>query len=375
MPPKSARVSDVQGAWEPGGRVRIQDVALAACVSVSSVSNYLNDRHHKLGPETRGKIAQAIASLGFRPNQAAQQLKTGRRKVIAVLAPSIVNPFNGGLVLAIEQAAFRSGYAVHLCNTLRDARLEKRFLDNLDGSGVTDLITVAPLLTRRGPYPAGRDELFIVAVDASRADMGLPRVNTINVDHEAAIALAIEHLYELGHRRIVYVTDPIITFSRAMRLSGFRKATQRHDLGDESVITVERDPDIADINMVEVGRHATPQIIALSPRPTAIMAFNDMIALGLLTGLRAAGFSVPKDFSLVGIDDIWAGHVSSPALTSIRQPLEAMAVAAVDCIVNAVKSQVGAGSDTVFQPALIVRETTAKPPRDLSQSVRRNRRD
>ena len=356
---------------EPTGRVRIQDVAQAACVSTSSVSNYLNERHQKLGPETRNKIAQAIATLGFRPNLAAQQLKTGKRKVIALLAPRSVHPFNGGLVLAIEQAAFRSGYAVYLCNTLRDARLEKRFLDNLDGSGVTDLITVAPLLTRRGPYPAGRDSLSVVAVDASRADMGLPRVDTINIDHEAAIALAIEHFYELGHRRIAYVTDPIITFSRVMRLSGFKKAMKRHGLGDEGVITVERDPDIADINMVEVGRHAAPQIIALSPRPTAVVAFNDMIALGLLTGLRAAGFSVPKDFSLVGIDDIWAGRVSSPALTSIRQPLEAMAGAAVDCIVNAARPQVGAGSDTVFQPALIVRETTAKARGGARRAVQR----
>jgi DNA-binding LacI/PurR family transcriptional regulator len=362
MPPKSTKDSAAATSGKADTRVRIQDVAQAAQVSNSSVSNYLNDRFHRLSPETRGKIAEAIASLGYHPNQAARQLKTGKRSVLAVTAPSIINPFNGGLVLAIEQAAFEAGYGVYLCNTMRDPRLEKRFLDSLNGSGVAHLISVAPHLTRRGPYSAGRDDLSIVAVDASRADMGLAHVNTINMDHEAALQLAVDHLYGQGHRRFAYVTDPIITFSRVMRLAGFHKSLARHGLVDQAVITAERNEDIADINMVDVGREAASQLVALTPRPTAVIAFNDMIALGLLTGLRAAGLAVPRDLSLIGIDDIWAGQVSSPALTSVRQPIEAMAAAAVERIVRSDKSHAGAGSDTVFQPTLIVRETTDAPP-------------
>jgi DNA-binding LacI/PurR family transcriptional regulator len=263
------------------------------------------------------------------------------------------------MVFAIEQAAFRSGYGVYLCNSMRDARLEKQFLDNLVGSGVSDLITVAPLLSRKGPYHAGNDDLSIVAIDASRAEMGLSRVETINVDHEAAIDLAVDHLYERGHRSIAYVTDPVITFSRASRLGGYRSAMARHGLIDASIVASERATDVADVYMVDVGKDAAEQVAAAHPRPTAVVAFNDMIALGLITGLRRLGISVPLDISVIGIDDIWAGQIFSPSLTSVRQPIESMASAAVDRIVMPDKTQIGGGSDTKFQPALIIRETTA----------------
>jgi DNA-binding LacI/PurR family transcriptional regulator len=371
MVAKKTQLKEAEISRKGGPRVRIQDVALAAGVGTSSVSNYLNNRMQRLSPETRNRIAEAIEKLDFRPNQAAQQLKTGKKNVIAVVSPSIVNPFLGEMVFAIEQVAFRSGYGVYLCNSMRDPLLEKRFLDNLAGSGVGDLITVAPLLTRRGPYHAGNDDLNIVAIDASRADMGLARVDTINVDHEAAIVLAVEHLHELGHRRIAYVTDPVITFSRAMRLKSYRDSMARYGLSDVSVISVERTTDVADVYMVEVGRDAASQIAAANPRPTAAVAFNDMIALGLITGLRAEGISVPGDLSVVGIDDIWAGQLFSPPLTTVRQPIESMAGAAVERIVSPDKTQIGAGSDTKFQPALIVRETTAEPSSGAARSARR----
>jgi Periplasmic binding protein-like domain len=134
-----------------------------------------------------------------------------------------------------------------------------------------------------------------------------------------------------------------------------------------SVLTVERTQDIADLNMVEAGKLAAAQLLSLAQRPTAVVAFNDMIALGLMTELRVAGVSVPKDLSLVGVDDIWAGQLFSPALTSIRQPIEAMAEAAVERIVNPVNSQIGAGSDTTFQPAL---SFGTRPPLSRATSVK-----
>lgn len=334
-------------------------MASAACVSNSSVSNYLNNRHQKLGVETRRRIEEAIEALGFRPNQAAQQLKTGKAKAVALLVPSVVNPFTASLVFAIEQAALRASFGVTLCNTLRNADIERRFLEGLETNA--DLITFGPLLKSRLPGLAGRGERTVVAIDASRADMGAARVDTINLDHEAAIAMAMRHLHELGHRRIAYVTDPVITFSRAGRLSGFRSAARHFGTDPEAVITVDREPDIADINMVAVGRHAASLVAASSSRPTAVIAFNDMIALGMQTELRGAGVSVPEDVSVIGVDDIWAGQLSSPALTSVRQPLQAMADAALQRILSPGNARVGAGSDTTFQPELVVRHTTAPP--------------
>lgn len=362
MPARRRSGDDETSSTSPTERVTIQDVARAAGVSNSSVSNYMNGNLHRLGVDARNRISDAIASLNFHPNQAARQLKTGKTRGIALVVPSIVNPFNGHLVFSIEQAAVKAGYGVHLCNTMRNTKLEKDFLDNLVGIGVTSLITIAPSNSRNGFYSM-RPELSVVAVDANRADLKLAKVDTVNMDHEAAVALAAEHLYNLGHRQIAYVTDPLITHSRAMRLSGFRKAMKEYGLSDKGVVLLERGgdvPDIADAEMVDVGRQAAAEVLAQTPRPTAVIAFNDMIALGLLASFRATGVSVPKDISLVGVDDVWVSQLSSPALTTVRQPIEAMARVAVDRII-APTSETGPGSDTLFLPELIVRETCAEP--------------
>jgi DNA-binding LacI/PurR family transcriptional regulator len=369
MPPK--RGSPADGA----DRVTIQDVAKAAGISVSSVSNYMNNRFHRLGTETRTRIATAIAELDFRPNQAARQLKTGKARVIALVVPSIVNPFNGQMVFSIEQAAVKAGYRVHLCNTMRDPKLEKEFLDNLAAVGVADLITIAPLNTRRGYYSAWSD-LSIVAVDANRLDLKLARLDTVNLDHEAAIGMAVEHLFALGHRRIAYVTDPLITHSRVMRLSGFKKAMKDRELDDSQAVVLERHQsalDIADAQMVEVGRDAASDVAALSPRPTAIIAFNDMIALGLLATFRSAGIAVPKDMSIIGVDDAWISQLSFPALTTIRQPIEAMAAAAVESVLKPSAAPTSAGSDTIFLPELVIRDTCAKPQEEAATHIRKRR--
>lgn len=353
-------------------RVTIQDVAKAAGVSNSSVSNFMNGNLHRLGADARSRIGDAIAALNFHPNQAARQLKTGKTRGIALVVPSIVNPFNGHLVFSIEQAAVKAGYGVHLCNTMRNTKLEKDFLDSLIGIGVTSLITIAPGNSRSGFYSTW-PELSVVAVDANRADLKLAKVDTVNMDHEAAVALAAEHLYNLGHRQIAYVTDPLITHSRASRLSGFRKAMKEYGLSDEGVVLLEQGgdvPDIADAEMVDVGRHAAAEVLALNPKPTAVIAFNDMIALGLLASFRASGVSVPKDISLVGVDDVWVSQLSYPALTTVRQPIEAMARVAVDRMI-APTSETGPGSDTLFLPELIVRETCAELKATMSSRVRK----
>ncbi len=365
-PKRSERRSSAQGATSvdvAADRATIQDVAKAAGVSNTSVSNYMNGRLERLGLETRARIADAVGRLGFKPNQAARQLKTGKTKGIALVVPSIVNPFNGQLVFAIEQAAVKAGYAVHLCNTMRDNAVEKRFLENLVGLGVSDLITIAPLSARKGFYRPQSD-FSVVAIDADRSDLRLPRLDTINFNHEVAIDLAVEHLYELGHRRIAYVTDPMITYSRRKRLAGFKAAMANRGLQGDLVVLLDADHgarDIADAEMLEVGRSAAPEVLKLRPRPTAVVAFNDMIALGLLASFRQAGLSVPGDLSLVGIDDVWVSQLSYPALTTVRQPIEAMGAAAVDRIINHLAGAVGGGSDTLFLPELTVRETCGEP--------------
>ena len=355
------RGKKARGRGQGPARVTIQDVAAAAGVSNSSVSNYMNNRFERLGAEARERISDAIATLGFRPNQAARQLKTGKIEALALVVPSVVNPFNSQLVFAVEQAAVKAGYTVHLCNTMRDPVVEKRFLENLVGIGVSDLIVMAPLNTRRGPYHVAGDSLSVVAIDANRRDMRLDQVTTVNIDHEEAVELAVEHLYGLGHRRIAFVTDSLITHSRVMRLAGFKAAMLSRDLSAPVIILARdgRSLDIADADMASLGDLIVSDLMELDPHPTAVVAFNDMIAIGFMASLRAMGLSVPADLSLVGIDDVWVSQISYPPLTTVRQPLAAMAEAAVNRITSRVESD--SSIDLVFHTELIVRNTCAPP--------------
>lgn len=342
-------------------RVTIQDVARAAGVSGSSVSNYMNRHFARLGQEARLRIEEAIADLNFRPNRVARQLKTGRTDAVALIVPSVANPYSGELVLAIEQEASRAGYGVHMCNTMRSAETETGFLDRLADIGVRRLITISPMNSTCGHYYAAREDISIVAIDASRDDFNLPGLRTVNIDHHAAMDMAVSHLHDLGHDRIAYVTDSLITHSRVDRLKGFELAVARYGIRSSDVVMVEnreRVVDVADLHMVDAGRRAAIDVAALPSRATAVVAFNDMIAHGLMAGFRAAGIAVPSDISLVGVDDIWMNEAASPGLTSIRHPIAEMARATIRHL--SPPADDGA-ADKVLQPSLVVRQTTRQP--------------
>lgn len=341
-------------------RVTIQDVARAAGVSGSSVSNYMNRHFERLGEEARLRIKEAIAELNFRPNRVARQLKTGRTDAIALIVPSVVNPYSGELVLAIEQEASRAGYGVHMCNTMRSSAIETDFLDRLADIGVRRLITISPMNSTCGLYYAAREDVSIVAIDASRDDFNLPGLRTVNLDHRAAMDMAVSHLHDLGHDRIAYVTDSLITHSRVDRMKGFELAVERYGIRASDIVMVEnreRVVDIADLHMVDAGRRAAVDVAALSSRPTAVVAFNDMIAHGLIAGFRAAGIAVPSDISLIGVDDIWMNEAASPGLTSIRHPVAEMAKATIGHLSPSMDDP----ADKVLLPSLVVRQTTKQP--------------
>lgn len=340
-------------------KITIKEVAEAASVSRSSVSNYLNQRFGNMSAETRQRIAQAIEDLGYRPNSAARQLKTGKVPMLGLLVPTVINPFFGELALAIEQAASDYNHRVLLCNTMRDASRELEFEEEMVAQGIRGIITVSPIVGRRKPVPS---DLSLVAIDAKRNDLGTSNADLVNIDNEAATRIAVDYLVGLGHSRIAYVTDESFTFARAARVNGFLSAVKGHQLSDCPIIRGESDKramSYSDIELFEVGRRSVSSVLAATPRPTAIVALNDMIAVGILSELRQQNISVPDDISLVGIDDILLSRLTTPALTTTRQPLAQIAEAAVERLLARMSSPTRSSSEIVFQPELIVRQSTS----------------
>lgn len=338
---------------------KIQDVARLAGVSTSSISNFLNNRMGQMRPDTQLKIEQAIKQLGYRPNNAARQLKTGVAAMVGLLVPSLANQFFGSLACAVEAAAARHQCHVMTFSTFRDPERERAVMADLLAYGVQGIITGSALsdtdhlaaITARCP---------VVAFDIKQTDEHHKKISTISVDNAAATAMAVAHLAELGHRSIALVTPPPYTLNRQERVRGFQQAVAQAGIAGELVIAdgtdAPSDPH-GDTQLFEMGRSAAARLLAAPGKPTAAIAINDMMAIGIGIGLKQLGKHIPQDFSLIGIDDIFFSAAHDPPLTTLRQPIQAMADAAVQRIL----APSAAPGGELFAPELIVRASTAAP--------------
>nr|MBA3415304.1 LacI family DNA-binding transcriptional regulator [Chloroflexia bacterium] len=207
--------------------VTIEDVALLAKTSPSTVSNVLNGRLDRMRPETQERIQRAMAQLGYTPNQLARQLKTGQVPILGLVIPSVANPFWGAFAQSVEEAARGRGYQVLFGNAGRDPAQEERYAESLWGYGVRGVIFgSSPLsldhvqgLVRRGLRAVTFDR------DTRGAERGLgAEIDSISVDNALGARLATEHLLALGHRRIGFLSGPLRTASRLQRLEGYRAA-------------------------------------------------------------------------------------------------------------------------------------------------------
>jgi len=339
----------------------ILDVARAAGVSPSSVSNYLNDRLDKMTPATRERIQAAVATLNYRPSQVALQLKTGRTATIGLLVPAVANPFFGAIAMAIQHAAQVRGYQVILCNTFRDPQREQQFAQDLMALGVRGIITGSSLLNPEHLSELVSRGLPIVAFEGDAA-VAKPGIHVVTVDNVMATGLAVDHLVAQGHRRITYVTGPAQTAARVARLKGFHTAVARHCLGEDARVCEISLPQsqYGDDMIAELGIEAVPALLGEPQRPTALIAMNDLLAIGLAAGLRDRGLNIPRDIAMVGIDDLFLARLMNPPMTSLRQPLSAMAEAAVECLLR--DRDDAETVSLVFPPELIIRASTPRMP-------------
>ncbi|USX18891.1 LacI family transcriptional regulator [Oxalobacteraceae bacterium OTU3REALA1] len=341
---------------------KIQDVARLAGVSPTSVSNFLNNRMGQMRPDTQRKIQQAIEQLGYRPNNAARQLKTGVASMVGLLVPSLANQFFGSLACAVETAAARHQCHVMTFSTFRDPERERAVMADLLAYGAQGIIT-GSALNDTGHLVGMTARCPVVAFDIKRSDDSHERITTISVDNVAATTMAVEHLVALGHRAIALVTPPPYTLNRQDRVKGFEQAVAAAGISGELVIVDATDAPAdlhGDTRLFELGRSAASLLLAARSKPTAAIAINDMMAIGIGIGLKQLGKRLPQDFSLIGIDDIFFSAANDPPLTTLRQPIQAMADAAVQRILA--PGAAGVGGE-LFAPELMVRASTAAPPK------------
>lgn len=347
-------------------RVTIQQVAREAEVSPSTVSNFLNGRMDRMVPATRERIERTIAKLGYRPNRAARQLRTGRTQTIGLIVPSVGNPFWGAFAHELEVAALAVGCSVLLCNSERDAAREREYVQELWDNGVRGIVLCSSLPSLDHLADLVKQGLQLVTFDRPAQPNDPESVVSISINNVVGGFVAATHLIELGHRRLSFVAGSLGSVNRAGRYRGFVSALEAAGLQISDMPTWSDGDDVpfGDVFAADVGRRAAHSLFSGDAEPpTGVVAINDMTALGFCRGLRDLGLTVGKDVSVVGFDDIVLADLYDPPLTTVRQPLSRMAKLAIAEAVSQDSGESGEpGKSVLLQPQLIVRASTAPPP-------------
>lgn len=332
--------------WEQS--VSIYDIAKVVGVSPSTVSRALNNRD-RIGSETRRRIVEVADRLGYQPSAVARSLTSRRTNTFGVVAPRFNDPLNGGVFDGIEQAASEHDYRVLFSTSQRNRDRELLIARSYARHRVDAVIIVASHL--RATY-----ELFLEALRVPLVIVGQQNETSgaavVTVDDFSAIASAANHLLELGHRSFAYVGARDRPYSDQNRREGFARA-----LADSPYETSFAVVETVGENEVEQGPGALEKV--LEAGATAVMCYNDLIAIGLLSACARKSVRVPEELSIVGFDDIAVAPYLPVPLTTIHQPAEEIGRTAVSTALDLIDG--AALRRTLLSAELIVRETTAKP--------------
>ncbi len=340
-------------------------------MSVSTISNVLNGRTDRMRADTLARVQAAIQALDYRPSRAARQLKTGHTPMLGLLVPSIANPMYGSIAREIETAAQeRHGHRVVLGNTYRNRSKETGFFDDLLSHGVRGVVVISSLADEQHFEAAVRRGLVMVSYDRRATPGAVSAIDHVSVDNFEAGRMAAAHLIAHGHKRLAFVTAAGQTTSRSEKIRGFMAAAQAAGLARGArVIDGSSASEYGDSEMADLGRVLAARIAAERTRPTGLVAVNDLLAFGLLAGLRDAGLGVPHDMSVIGIDGLFLSALTSPGLSTVQLPLPAMAQTIVERLFARMADARTAPREFLFSPTLVVRASVAQPPRAMKRAA------
>lgn len=320
--------------------VTLREVAQAADVSTSTASRAWS-HPQAVSTQARAKILAVADSLGYVPGKRASSRRMGN---LALVVPDIANPFFPPFIKAAQRHAMLRNFSLFLADTDEDPRNERQILSDLIPQ-VDGVLLCSSRLTDDEIYRLQREEVRIVLLN--RLIGGIP---SVLIDTGDGMRQAIDHLAKLGHKSVVYVSGPASSWSDAERQRSIRNRARDHGIELHTF-----GPYIPDF---QAGLNVADSAIAAGA--TAILTYDDIIALGVITRLADRGVRVPADVSVIGCDDIAAAGMYRPPLTTIHSSFESAATAAIDLLVESVTSPLVHQYDPVIVPSqLVIRATTS----------------
>jgi LacI family transcriptional regulator len=341
----------------PRRRVTIVDVAQHANVSTTTVSKVLRNAYGA-SPTARAKVRQAMAELGYRPHAAARGLR-GQTYTIGVMLPNIRNPFFADILDGITERLRDTDYQVLLGPGCNGEDAEARITDAMIDRSMDGVVLIAPISSRsRLEHIAGHVPTVIVGRHGTS-----PAYDVVTDDDFAGATLVVDHLVDLGHRRIAHIdhheTDPtrLVEMPNAVRAEGYRQAMRARGLADEIDI-------VATSYTQEGGYRGARELLERRERPTAIFAGADFVAMGVLEALAEAGVRVPDDISLAGYDNTTFAAFAPISLTSVDQAGHQIGVNAARLLLDRIADRHTPSAHVKLAPKLVVRGSTAPPAAD-----------
>ncbi len=326
----------------------IRDVAKRAGVSAITVSRAMNNSG-AVNSDTRARINKAIAELHYVPNTLARSFRSKQTCLLALVLPDITNPFWTTIARGVDDAASRNGFHVILCNTDESPEKEANHLSVLLQRRV-DGIILAPTTDDKNKILQLKQHSMLCVLIDRRVDGS--KCDTIVSNGREGSMKMTQHLLELGHRRIAIVAGPAEIATGQERVEGYRSALA------QSGIPINEDYIVRGSYNEASGYQLVKLLLELNPRPTAIFAGNNFMAVGALHALREAGLRIPEDVALAGFDDIPQGSLISPALTVVSQPAYEMGVSAAESLIARLSGKYrGKPRDIVFDTSIIIRES------------------
>ena len=329
-------------------RPTMDDVAQAAGVSRSLVSLVFQDSP-KVAPPSRARVLEAAARLGYRPNALARSLASRQVRTFGVLLNDLSNPFFAEVYESIAAAAEVHGYDLLLGAGQRSPGHEEGVVASFLAHRVSGLILVSPRMSA----PSIRELTQGLPTVVIGREVRLPHADAITSNDEAGVRSALEHLVALGHRDIAHISGGSGAGARDRR-AAYQNAMSALGLA-ASIRIVEAD------FTERAGAEALRTLLELPSLPTALLAANDMVAVGAMGALAAAGMRVPDDMSVVGYDNLALADLAMISLTSVEQPLAEFGRAATDLLIERLDGGRTRRIHRSFEPTLVVRGSTAAP--------------
>jgi LacI family transcriptional regulator len=338
----------------PRQRVTVDDLARHAGVSRATVSLVLR-KSPLVAAKTRESVLEAVESLGYVYHRGAANLRTQRSHTIGVAINELTNPYFAELTAAIQRAFFDLGRTVFIANSEEDPARQDQFIATMREYDVDGLAICPSQGTRRETLRRLREQgMPAVLISRNVAGSGLDYAGNANRE---GMRMATEHLIGLGHRRIAMLGGTDLVSTGTERQAGYRDALSAHGIALDSSIV------IAGPLTRDFGATTVKALLASDSPPTAAVCFNDVVAFGVMLGLRQVGLEPAADFAVIGYDDLAEAALWTPALSTVAVDSAGIGAAAVRLLLERIENPAGRPRRVILEPRLILRASSSAPRR------------